>query len=341
VRLSGAPLPSQAPWPPTPQLIHEIRLPHPPVELSPNFLARLDSRELVPGARHYNPSICRLGQRIFVAYRVESFSAVSSIGLSLLDSELTIQGSGAVRLPNEKGDNHWEDPRLCVAGGRLWLLALMVRLQLPPVCQPRLFAIDPDSLAAVEEIPLGFGKIGGIEKNWTPFEDLDGKLCLVYSQHPRMVLEVATRAGHTTAAVPIDPPGASCSGRASPVAINWIDGAIGGPRRSMLEFVGGWVRIPGRGGRYWYGAQLFDGFAPYRITHYTKEPLLWGTEASPTLHSPRPGAGHPCCVFPGGAILEQGGSGDFSAIVSIGVNDSYCCLMRYTFSELLERMVVA
>jgi len=326
VNLIGAPLPTAAPWPLPPRALHEIRIDHPAVESHPNFLARIDPRDLVPAARHYNPSICRFDGRTLMAYRAEGYTAVSRVAVAEFDDEYRVTGNTFVDLPTYPGDAHWEDPHLCVADGRLYVLALYIRLRMPPVCRPRLFRLDARAQVD-EEIPVPFGRMGGIEKNWTPFELQHGGVGIVYQQAPRVVLEVATSAGHTSPGVPIAPKGASLSGRAGPV--RWQGG--------YLEFVGGWVNIGApRVGRYWFGAQMVEGAPPYRVLAYTPKPLAWGSEASPTIHSPRPGAGHPCCVFPGGAVIE----GD-DAIVSLGVNDSYCALMRFNVRELIAGMAPA
>ena len=305
-------------------MIHEIALPYPPVEEHPNFLGRIHSGSLVPGVRHYNPSICRHGLAVYMAYRVESYSAVSRVAICELNSEFAVKRTSVVPLPQTPGDCHWEDPRLCSAGGKLYLMAAYIRLVVPPICQQRLFEIDPFTFEPDAEIPLSFGKLGGIEKNWSPFELEDEKVGFVYSQRPRMVVEAESKVGHESAGVALAPPASSLSGRTGPLR-------IGG---SYLEFVGGWIRIPVRAGRYWFTAKLIRGKAPYDVIGYIPAPLAWGSEASPTIFSPRPHGGHPCCVFPAGSMIE--GS---DIIVSLGVNDSYCCLMRFGISDLLSKMV--
>lgn len=261
-----------------------------------------------------------------MAYRAEGYTAVSRVAIAEFDSEYRVRSNVFADLPNDDGDAHWEDPHLCVAGGRLYLLALYIRLRMPPVCRPRLFEIESDGSSA-QELPVPFGRLSGIEKNWTPFELQHGGVGIVYQQNPRVVIEVGSALGHTSPGVPIAPAGASLSGRAGPV--RWDGG--------YLEFVGGWVNIGApRVGRYWFGAQMVEGAPPYRVLAYTPKPLAWGSEASPTIHSPRPCAGHPCCVFPAGALIE----GE-DAIVSLGVNDSYCALMRFNVRELIAGMVAA
>lgn len=324
--IRGATLPREAVWPQPPAMVHSIKLDFPPVEKSPHFLSRINPSELVEAARCYNPSICQHQGRFFMAYRAEGYNAVSKVALAFLDKDLQVAGTGFVPLPDcPEQDAHWEDPHLASIGGRLYLMALFIRLVVPPVCRPKLFIIDPVTLEIEEEVELTFGKLGGIEKNWSPFELPNGKPGFVYTQKPRLVVEVESRIGHESPGVPIAPPNCSLSGRSSPIRLN---------DDFYLEFVGGWMRIPSRHGRYWFGAQLFEAKPPYRVSRYTPEPLLWGSEASPTIHSPRPNAGHPCCIFPAGAVVDSS-----DVVVSVGVNDSYCCLMRFNLAELLGRMV--
>lgn len=325
--LRGPSLPSASAWPLPTSGVHEIKISHPPIEANPAFVGRIESRDLQAGVRHYNPSICRHKGRLLMAYRFESFTAVSRIGLAVLDEEFRVVRDSLLLLPEEPKDVHWEDARLCEAGGRLFIIAAFIRLVVPPICQQRLFEVDADASVAIREIPLGFGKIGGIEKNWSPFAMADGELAFVYQQKPRLVVEVYSRRGHESAGVPIAPRGASLSGR-SPLA------RVG---EHYLEFVGGWVREDIRGGRYWYGAQLVRGEAPFDVVKYLPEPLAWGSEASPTIHSPRPRGGHPVCLFPSGAVVEGGGD----VLLSVGVNDSYCVLMRYNIADLIAAMVAA
>lgn len=324
--IRGNTIPRAAEWPMPTRGNHEIEIPYPAVEDHPNFMGRIPSETLVRGARHYNPSICRHRGRVLMAYRVESYRCVSTVALCELDSEFRVARTSVVNLPPEPGDVHWEDPHLCEAGGRLYLMALYIRLVVPPVCRPRVFEVDPDTFGVVSEVPMSFGRLGGIEKNWAPMELANEKLGFVYSQRPRMVVEIESMAGHESPGVPIAPQGATLSGRSCPVRVGI----------AYLEFVGGWIRIPDQGGRYWFGAQMVRGVPPYDVLKYVPEPLCWGSEASPTIHNRRPRAGHPACVYPAGAILEKA-----DVIVSVGVNDSYCCLMRFNVPELLDRMVDA
>ncbi len=300
---------------------HCIPLPHPAIESLQEFVGVIDSRRLQPGARHYNGSICKWRDSIFLAYRYEQFDAVSKVGICELDAGFRVIRDAEVPIPAQE-TVHYEDPRLTVIGDRMILQFSHVRLGVPPLCRQRMAVIGED-FSFVEEIALPFGG-NGIEKNWSPFELPNGNTGLVYGQSPRLVIEVETRAGAWSKASIVKPPGSSLSGRTPPIRIN---------NDHFLEFVGGHIATQPRNARYWFAAQLFQASHPHAVVAGTA-PLVWGTEASPTLFSPRPYAGHPLCIFPSGVMRE----GNDGVIVSCGVNDSYIALLRFNIGTLLEQM---
>lgn len=306
---------------------HSIALPFPAIEALPEYAGTIDSKRLQPAARHYNGSICRYAGRIFLAYRYEQFDAISKVGICELDNEFRVIRDAEVRISALEAV-HYEDPRLTVVGQRLILQFAHVRLGVPPICRQRMVVLAEtdahlfDLGEVVDEIPLSFGGTG-VEKNWSPFELPNGNIGLVYGQKPRLVIEVETRAGAWSHAVSPTPPGSSLSGRTPPIRIN---------NDYYLEFVGGHVPCQPRNTRYWFGAQLFHVEHPHHVKSATP-PLVWGSEASLTLFSPRPFAGHPLCIFPSGVMLE----GE-DVIVSCGVNDSYIALLRFNVAALLEKM---
>ncbi len=315
--------------PPAESQPHSVDLPYPAIEELPEFAGRIDSSRLQPACRHFNGSIARFGGHIFLVYRLETFNAVSKLGIAELNSEFAVVADKELELPEEEGV-HYEDPRLTVMGNQLVLQFAHVKFGLPVVCRQRMVIIGnfPEcamqGIRPFEEIPLPFGNIHGIEKNWSPFVLENGAAALVYQQRPRLIIEVVSRAGHASTKVMRTPPSSSLSGRCPPLKIS---------DEHYLEFVGGHIPCHRRATRYWFGAQLFTAAAPYAVVKATKAPLVWGTEASPTLLSPRPHAGHPACIFPSGIMRE----GEY-VIVSCGVNDSYIALLRYHIPTLLAQM---
>ena len=72
---------------------------------------------------------------------------------------------------------------------------------------------------------------------------------------------------------------------------------------------------------------------PFWTLGWTTTPLVWGSEASPTIHNPLPGGGHPICILPAGAMLDG-----HDVAISCGVNDSYIAILKYGIEDLLGRM---
>ena len=123
------------------------------------------------------------------------------------------------------------------------------------------------------------------------------------------------------------PPESSLSGRTGPLQVT---------PHLYLEFVGGHVKFQNRGTRYWFGAVVFDAKTPFRVMGCTRDPLVWGSEASPTIFNPLPRGGHPVCILPAGAMLDESKENVF---VSAGVNDSYNVILKFNIKELLHSMI--
>lgn len=305
-----------------------IPLPYPAIEDLPEYFGRFDASDLAPACRSFNGSICLHDGKRYLAYRSEDYRGINRIVIARLNGDFGVIGNSMVNLPCEAKGQHWEDPHLASVGGRLHLMANSVRFGIPPVCQQRLFVLDQETLQPVREIgPLAFGsntRSGGIEKNWLPFELPGGMLGIVYSQRPRVVIEVATARGHSSPGVVGWKHGQRINGRTPPLRVS---------ADFFLEFFGGWVKHPWRNGRYFIGAHLFDSRPPFAISAATREPLAWGTEASPTIFSSRPGSNHPAALLPAGMILEGR-----RVVVSCGVNDSYIALLSYDLPKLMAGM---
>ena len=309
---------------------HETELPYPPIEALESFVRRVDSSSLSFGNRHYNGSIARHAGKIYMAYRVESFRAVSSVGLCEMDEGFNVLRDRLLEPPSLEPSLQLEDPHMASVGGELVCFTGAFVRDFPQSCRQRLFTLDPQSLSILSETPVSYGRNaepGGVEKNWTPFELPDGRLGMVYRQKPRTLARLADMEGWITQDAALAPAESSLSGRTGPLRIS---------PGLYLEFVGGHVRIPGRasrGTRYWFGALVFEAKPPFSVLGSTREPLVWASEASPTIRSPLNGAGHPVCILPEGAMLDG-----HSVLVSCGVNDSYIAILRFNVEELLARM---
>lgn len=308
-----------------------LELKYPAVALLPEYLRDIPNTSLLPGCRAYNFSLCQLADgQVIGAYRLERWNGMNTLAIARLDPELlTVMSNVHVVFPDEgvRGA-HWEDPRLTVVGGQLLLICAWVKFGAPTICRQRLWTVDPATLQPVEEIVLPYGRSaeGLPEKNWMPFETPEGGLALVYGQRPWQIIEHPSADGLTgPGLVGWKMPGKFLSGRTPPVKLP------GG--HLYLSFFGGHVKHDYRGARYFMGALIFSADRPYGIVLATPEPLAWGTEASPTFLSARPASGHPCCLYPAGAIIQ----GE-EVVVSCGVNDSYNVLLAYRLTELMGKM---
>jgi predicted GH43/DUF377 family glycosyl hydrolase len=299
---------------------------HPAIETLAEFFGRIEPSVLPPACRTFNGSLCRNGDLRLLAYREEDWHGMNRIVMAQLDADYAVTATHPIALPPEKGV-HFEDPRLALVDGRLILFCAHVRFGVPNVCRQRAWVLDAAGQRPEREITLPFGRTepGTVEKNWMPFELPDGGLGIVYSQRPHVVIEVETRRGHTTPGLMGWKHGKLLSGRTPPLRVS---------PDYYLAFFGGHVKHDWRGTRYFIGAVLFATRPPFAIEAATPEALAWGSEASPTLVSSRPGSGHPLCLFPAG-IAREG----TEIIISCGVNDSYNALLKYSLPALLNGMV--
>jgi predicted GH43/DUF377 family glycosyl hydrolase len=266
-----------------------------------------------------------------MAYRVEHWDSGNEIAIARVHRDtLAVMSNHPVRFPTkqEEAGAHWEDPHLTVVGGRLLLMVAWVKFAVPTICQQRLFVLDHHTFAVLEEIVMPYGRAleGHPEKNWLPFETPEGGLAIVYDQRPLQIIEHPSAAGHTTPGlVGWRMPGKRLNGRTPPVKLP------GG--KMFLMFFGGHVKHEFRGTRYFMGAMVISADRPYGIVMATAEPLAWGSEWSPTYLSSRPASGHPCCIYPSGAVVR-----DDEVLVSCGVNDSYNVFLQYRLTDLLAKM---
>lgn len=326
--MHGAPLPpgrreALSPFP------NQIDLPYPAIEELPCFVRRITSTDLSHGVRHYNGSICRHDGRTFMAYRVESYTSVSRVGVCELDSEFNVLRDNILCPAVERAGTHIEDPHMASVGGKLICVVASVFRDVISTCQQRILEVDSDTLEVSGDLTHALGNVNGIEKNWTPFELPDGSLGVVYKQRPRTIARISDSEGWTFEGPDMrqNGDGSTISGRTGPIRM--ADGCY-------LEFVGGHIKLPQlarRGTRYWFGALVFEGTAPFRVVARTKEPLVWASEASPTIFNPLPGGGHPVCILPAGAVMLEG-----NVYVSCGVNDSYIVMLRFSIEELIQKM---
>src|SRR3954465_8680372 len=108
---------------------------HPAIEMHPGFIGRVEG--LNSACRNFNGSICQVGHRVIMAYRSEAYTAINTVWIAELNSELAPICVRQVMIPQEAGQ-HYEDPRLAMVGGLLHLMVADVRFGIPNTCQQRL-----------------------------------------------------------------------------------------------------------------------------------------------------------------------------------------------------------
>lgn len=173
-----------------------------------------------------------------------------------------------------------------------------------------------------EDVTLGKGH----EKNWTPFLTPENRLAFVYAMHPKH--EVIMVEGSQVVKTYV-------SGEDWSQA-HWLWGEPRGGSPPMLvgaHYYGFFHSslyhrtLPdgSKRRRYYMGAYQFRAQPPYEITAMTNKPILTGS-----MHDRRnPGA--PACVFPCGALLQNG-----VWFITLGVGDTACAWLELPHDELLK-----
>lgn len=300
---------------------------HPAVEQHPRFLKRFDFEPTSEAMRSYNPAVCLFGKGLVMAWRVQNDRGLSHILISALGSDHRRTGKTRTVQIEAPDKTHVEDPRLCVIAGELLLFVVTVLHGFGFTFKQRCFALGAD-FQPVREISLPYGKNGNgtHEKNWMPFELPSGKLGLVYKiGHEHVVIDTWTGTTHRTTGVKKWRWG-TMSGRSNAVLLP--DG------KRYLALIGGHQPHAKRNSEYWFGAYTFSAEAPHEILSVSRDPIVWASDRTPALVNPFDSNWNPICIFPAGLVLEND-----LALVSVGLNDSYCALMQFPVSELLSNHV--
>lgn len=292
--------------------------------MHPGFIRRYDFPPTLEAVRHYNPSIVEHRGGILMAWRIQDSAGYSRIVASRLTKNLNIVRQVDIQI-DAPAKAHIEDPRLILIQGKLHLLVAQVVYGATYKFILRAFILDED-LQPSEEIPLPYGQNGvKTEKNWIPFELPSGSLGLVYSIAPQhVVIDTATGEHFRTPGVERWRWG-TISGRTNAIRLS---------SGSYLAFIGGHVPHPRRRSLYWAGAYLFSGDAPHAIIGVSSSPLLWASPQDPAIVNPFDDTWNPLCVFPAGLVRSGG-----DVLVSLGLNDSYCCLLRWNLEDIMAGII--
>jgi predicted GH43/DUF377 family glycosyl hydrolase len=299
---------------------------HPAIESLPQFVRRHGLAPRPGVAREYNPAIAELGGKLVMAWRIQDERGLSRVVFAHLNKKFEPGKSVELTIPDLARKTHVEDPRLIVIGGKLIVFVATVYYGATFTFTQRAFVLGAD-FAIERELPLPYGKNGkgGNEKNWMPYARADGSLGIVYQVAPELVL--------------IDP--ATHAERLGPGINRWKWGTVSGRTNGILigenrylAIIGGHQKHPERMSEYWLAAIVWEEKPTARIISVSREPILWASADSPALLNPMDPRWNPLCVFAAG-LVRQGGE----LLVSMGVNDSYCALMRWSFADITAGLV--
>jgi len=283
---------------------------------------------------YFNPAIAEHDGKLWLFTRRFRFGIPKVHGVGYWDKHsdlviwrvrpdsMTVAESLIPRPPRRWDQENWEDPRVMVKDGQVYLsFATWVRDHRWTIRQA-LVKLDEDwsKFEVVAETNYGGNASkpesgSRHEKNWTWF-DHDGWHC-VYSPSPHLTFKAGK--GHSVEM--------QWKARAKMV---WEYGDIRGGTppirlndKEYLSFFHSSERWRGNKRRYYMGAYTFEAKPPFEPLRMTHEPLLIGSE-----HDPRVFEG-PLVIFPGGAIRQ-----DDSFLVVFGVNDENCGWVKIPEKDL-------
>lgn len=284
------------------------------------------------GVRWFNPSIVDHDEHRMLAVR-RSYSMPPPLGQNTIEffglSDKRITGRVAIQFLKTVQREHWEDPRVTVLDGKVFMSCCNFRVPQDPL-QYHAHQLLVDLSVSTLNPPVAhvvYGRNGihmdsntGNEKNWTWFNHRNG-WHFIYESWPHHVVQ---------------------TDRADPIfrfitnksACPWEFGSMRGGSPAVARDDLYWCffhsavdrktpQEPRR--RYYMGAYAFEVDPPFSIKKITLEPLLVGSEED---------GGILPVIFPGGALAV-----DDHWLVVFGVNDLRSGWIEIPHSDLLERMI--
>lgn len=215
-----------------------------------------------------------------------------------------------------------EDCRLIQHKGRWYAAYTEGRYNRQPFLSLQRLARLRDDLTFDRMVPLAYGQLGRrSEKNWQFFSH-EGRMHFTYMTNPHVVVELAAdgtaKVEHVTRP-PIHWPYGSLAGGTPPIRVG----------DEYVSFFHGYIPHASRSRRYVMGVYAFEAKAPFAITRLSRV-LLIGTGQERTTPNPKGAYWNPLVVFPTGAVREADGSWT----VSLGVNDTFDAIARFTGEEI-------
>lgn len=253
-------------------------------------------------------------------------------------ADMKINGQKEIKVPPRFRGEHFEDPRLTVAGSNLWLSCcsfifnprLYGGMGLGSFAHQVLFMVNRqlDIMGMFDPVyGKNFSDPGvneGHEKNWVWFPH-NGEPHMIYWALPHQVVhfseQLAVKNVHKTFA---------------PYGLDWVYGEprggtppvlVNGEYWTFFHSSTPWTAKPVKN-RYHMGVYAFESRPPFRITRFSPIPLLSGSKEDPWFQ------GCPLVIFPGGAIFNAKTE---TWEIIMGINDCACGWIKIPHSEILKR----
>jgi predicted GH43/DUF377 family glycosyl hydrolase len=283
----------------------------PPVEQQ---LESIIVKGLPPGS--YNPSIIRHRGKLVMAYRFHETTAKTKLGIAELDENFTVVRNETLNLDEDEGLS-LEDAKLFEFKGELWMNFVVSNWPNFPASQVKCVKLyKPDHWRCSDKDLYWLPCRQTMEKNHCPLVH-DEVLNIVYRHNWQMddgVWQVVF--------TPSDKREMKTPG------MRWPYGEIRGGtpplpyQDRLISFFHSRLNneMPPVGHRYYMGALLMKSGKEFEMLAVSKRPILRGSEIggdTSRFHF------KPNVVIPYGAIEHEGGW-----LVSVGVNDSQCLLMK-------------
>lgn len=262
------------------------------VKINPSTLVK------APADAHFNSSIIRYNGRLLLGFRTGWEGA--NCHIAVLDERYNVAKIETLhQLKHPRASIGREDPRLFVYNDRLHIAYIGVSEHGTAQLYARL-----KNDYRVEEVFLPqYTMQKSWEKNWS-FFDYEKELFAVYQGNPHCIIHVKGNKAYPFTEQPNNLPwfGGHIRGGAPPVRVgdyyyHWFHGYI----------------EPGTvTRRYAIGLNIFEAKLPFKVVRQTEYPLLWADDRT------KPSDQYASCVFPCGAILENG-----VWKISMGVHDRW------------------
>ena len=285
-------------------------------------VADLNRSKLHKGA--YNCSICKAGEKIYLAYRYhQDNSHRTRLAMAELDKNFIVLGNKEIALTGFST----EDPRLFLFNGKLHLSWVDSSWNEKKAISIVKYGEMKDGVNWTVPKPLQpkYGQNDGTaqEKNW-PFFQFGKDVGFIYRNDPLQIVSLS---------------GEGSKGHISSNSATWHWGEIKGGT-APISYKGKWLRFfhstldnePFQHSRrYYLGSYLMEPNGQFKITSISKKPIVYGSSLDDMTQTEKLNCFHrkPKVVFPCGAMAGNG-----VIHVSVGINDCQCAILNLKESDL-------